>query len=111
MKYMNTPCQTHTGCCLMSIGIYLLWLLITSGLLTLTWNRVVNTIIKVKAVKYWQALLFLLTVTALCLPCAMKSSCGWAKKDHCAYSNCHHSGEAGDASKGDCPYSNKNSDA
>jgi hypothetical protein len=87
----------------MSIGIYLIWLLITSGLLTLTWNRVMNVITKVKAVKYWQALLFLLTVSALCLPCAMKSSCGWAKKEHCAYSS--------DSSKGDCPYSHKNSEA
>jgi hypothetical protein len=51
-------------CVLAALG----WWLIASGLLLLSWNRVVTTFVTVKKVKYWQVLLVVLTLAVLFVP-------------------------------------------
>ncbi len=90
---MNT-CGYGPQCWVSCILICLGWLLASSGLLYFTWNKVIAEVTKMKQVKYWQALLFLATVCALCAPRA------YMKKGHCF------------GKKGECHYerSGKNSD-
>lgn len=77
-----TSCGTTAA--LMFVG----WLLITSGLLFLSWNHVVVKFTKLKKGKYWQALLILLTLVALCPPMGGKGKCykHCCKKGGCEYS-------------------------
>jgi hypothetical protein len=51
-------------CILWAIG----WWLIASVLLLLSWNSVIAAIATVKKVKYWHALLVVLTLAVLCGP-------------------------------------------
>lgn len=86
----------------MSYFCFLAWLLISSGLLTLTWNKVVAAMMKVKAAKYWQALLLVITLCVFCAPryYMHKGCCG----HH--HSSCHKDKDCdGDGKKEDCPYS------
>ena len=46
---------------------FVLWLLISAALLMATWNHVVGTVAKVKNVKYWHALVLLVTVSFVCV--------------------------------------------
>jgi hypothetical protein len=50
----------------------LVWLLVGSGLLFLTWNKVICSFAKLKQAKYWQALLLLTTICVLCVPCHLR---------------------------------------
>jgi hypothetical protein len=98
---MNETC-TH-GHCWWSYLICLAWLLVSSGLLMLTWNKVVAAMIKVKSAKYWQALLLVATLSVFCAP-RYFMHCGHAKG--CSHS-CSHKGGDCDSKKEDCPYASK----
>jgi hypothetical protein len=81
-------CCGGPSCIATCIGIALAWLLVASGLLFLTWNRVVGAVAKVKPVKYWQALLFLVTVGVLFAPCAAmkkRHGCGAGHGQSCPF--------------------------
>jgi hypothetical protein len=80
-------CANGPHCWVSCILICIGWLLVSSGLLLLTWNKVIATITKVKTVKFGQALLFITTVCVLCAPRY------YMKSRHC----CHEG-------KGQCPY-------
>jgi len=75
----GSPCMVM--CTLLWVG----WILVSSGLLFLTWNKVIAGIAKVKTVKFWQALLFIVTIFVLCAPryYMMKRHCG--HKGECTY--------------------------
>ncbi|MEW6055549.1 MAG: hypothetical protein AB1540_02970 [Bdellovibrionota bacterium] len=91
--------------------ICIAWWLVASGLLFLTWNKVVTAFTKLKPAKYWQALLLVATVCVLCAPryyskyrgCGSVGSCAQGK--HCMHgkSDCCE----GHAKKGECPHSAK----
>ena len=66
------------------------WLLVGSTLLWLTWNKVIAAHAKVKAAKFWQALLLLTTVLVLCGP-------KYLARHHDKGGCCDHSSK--------CPYS------
>ena len=73
-NYGQMGCAIHS---LITVG----WLLLASGLLWATWNRVFKTVFGAKSVKYWQVLLALVTVVVLALPAMhmhmrMKHDCG-----------------------------------
>lgn len=73
-----------------------------SGFLTLTWNRVLKVFVKIPAVKYWQALLLLATLSSLVAP-----FCMIRKADSCRH-RCEHRPGHGphEMEEGkDCPYS------
>jgi hypothetical protein len=100
---MMQTCAYGNGCCIMSIVMFLVWWLVAAALLWMTWNRVIASLTKVKAVKYWQALLFIATMCALVAPRAyMMKKMACMRGHHC--NQCHHCHEG--ESKGDCPYSN-----
>jgi hypothetical protein len=56
------------GCWAICIVCAIGWWLIASGLLFLSWNSVVAAIANVKKVKYWHALLVMITVAVMCGP-------------------------------------------
>ena len=86
----NSILSCGTQCFLVFIASFVLWLAVASVLVWQTWNRVITVFFKVKAAKFSQALLLLVTICALLFPCAyMKKQCG---KGHCKDSQ-------------DCPYS------
>lgn len=70
---------------------FLVWLVAASGLLVATWNKVICDIFKMKPAKHWQCLLFLLTLSVLCIPRMYMhrhhSECcqGMMKGDECPY--------------------------
>ena len=61
-------CAHGSHCWGCSIIIGIVWWLISSGLLFLTWNKVIATFAKVKPAKYWQALLLVATIGSFCFP-------------------------------------------
>jgi hypothetical protein len=87
------------------------WWFLASGLIWMTWNRVIGAVVKVKPAKYWQALILVATLVVFAAPrfylmkagCAHRAGCG----THCCQSkNCpHHSAEGGDSHSKDCPFS------
>jgi hypothetical protein len=104
----TTPCALDTQCCYTSIALFVIWLGVASTLLWLTWNRVIGHLVKVKAVKLWQALLLIATISSFVLPCAYLN-----KKCHeksCRHSRCLY-GDKKDSKEskedGDCPYSHR----
>jgi len=64
------PCAT-SGCAISCIAIMVGWLLVTSGLLFLTWNKVMVPQFKMKKGSFFQALLIVVTLAAFCLPSKM----------------------------------------
>lgn len=92
---MNT-CAYGSACWISCILVVLAWLLASSGLLLLSWNKVFCTYTKLKPAKYWQALLLVATVGSFCAPrwyMACKSRSGgnhcqsaWSKKGECPHS-------------------------
>jgi hypothetical protein len=92
------------GCWLTGIACFVAWWLIASGLLFLTWNKVISAVYKVKTVKYWQVLLLVATICCFVAPRAWMNRCG---SSHCHKQHCQH--ESGE-SKGDCPYSRSSGD-
>lgn len=84
------------GCCWMMVAGAVLWWLIASGLLLLTWNRVVAAFAAVKPAKLWHALLVVATLAVLCLPNWAGRGCGMRHKSCCAM----HGGGA----DGGCPW-------
>lgn len=67
----------------------LIWYVVASLLLFVTWNKVMTVVAKAKAVKWWHAFLFLGTVIVLCTPCIKsRMHCGHCAVDggkHCPY--------------------------
>ena len=92
---MNT-CANGSCCWVTCTIIATLWLLVGSGLLFLTWNKVIVSFTKLNKAKYWQALLLVVTVMFLSLPryymqrsmmhrgACFSHKCD--KKDECPYS-------------------------
>ncbi|MGE4233134.1 MAG: hypothetical protein AB7F43_07380 [Bacteriovoracia bacterium] len=76
-----------SGCWVTTLLMGLGWLLFASALLTVTWNKVIAAhFSKIKTAKYWQALLLIFTVVALCAPrCYLRSRC--TRGQHCAYAS------------------------
>ena len=69
MCILCTSCGGCSATCALLCGLMaLLWLLGASGLLYLTWNRVVAQVSKLKAINFVQALLVIVTMAVLCLP-------------------------------------------
>lgn len=68
---MTHSCSFGPGCCLVSLGLFVIWWLLASSLLWFTWNRVVAELFKVKEAKWWQALVLIATVMVLAAPCCM----------------------------------------
>ena len=92
-----------TGCA-GTIIIGLLWLLASSGLLFLTWNKVIAELTKLKKVKYWQALLVVATICMFCIPryCMKYRAHGYQKDCHtkdCQPKECPYSAKAEEAAK------------
>lgn len=79
----NSMHQCSSSCAAICGGIALLWILLSSGLLMATWNKVVSELFKMKKVNYWQALLVLFTIAVLCAPAKMGRGCG--KGGACPY--------------------------
>lgn len=79
------------GCCWMMVAGIVLWWLIASGMLVLTWNRVVTAFASVKPAKLWHALLVVATLAVLSLPCLMskrgmgRHHCGMDEKAGCPW--------------------------
>ena len=86
---MHNSCPFGGTCWVSCLLLCAGWLLGSSALLWVTWNKVVCTLTKMKEVKFWQPALVLLTICVLCMPCAMRGK-GCCKKD-----------------KGECPYESK----
>ena len=99
---------------------WLAWLLISSGLLYLTWNRVLILQTKLKPIKLWHAILTLGTILVIFAPCS------FLHRGHSGHHGmmgmhsggcCHHDGDCKDGkgdckdSKGDCPYESEKADA
>jgi hypothetical protein len=100
-------CATGHHCWVGAVLVGLAWWLVASGLLTLTWNKVVCAFAKTKQARYWQALLLVATVCVLCLPRhymqrRQMMHCGWG------HGCCHH--HCGDEHKGKCPYGDSDGD-
>ena len=96
--------NSHAHCCWIPLLCFVIWWFISSGLLLLTWNRVISTMTKVKTAKYWQALLLVATISVFCAPKALKHRyCH--QKNHCA-TCCNHDcgGDGKDGKKEDCAY-------
>jgi hypothetical protein len=75
----------HAGCT-HGIGwwkvlVCVVWWLVASTLLFFTWNKVIVFLTELKAVKLWQALLFVATVAVLCYPRKYGRSHHGIKKD------------------------------
>lgn len=69
----------------------LLWLFACSGLIYYSWNKVITTMTRMKAVKYWQVLLVMVTICTLCLPCSMRKYSRCYGKKSCPMSqHCDH---------------------
>ena len=82
-----------TACALTCVGMFVGWLLIASAFLFLTWNRVISELFKMKDVKYWQALLFIATICALCAPRAYYKMRHCGEHGICKKSECAHAVE------------------
>ncbi len=80
------------------IAMGVAWLLIASALLFFAWNKVLVPLFAFKKGKFWQALLLLVTVCVLCLPCASKKhgQCGHGHSGACSTGHCEME------KKGDC---------
>jgi len=65
---MNGCWDCSPGCWAICIFCAIGWWLIASGLLLWSWNSVVAAIANVKKIKYWHALLVVLTLAVLCGP-------------------------------------------
>jgi len=92
----------NTACPIVCYGIPILWGLVASGLLLLSWNKVVVPLSNVKAAKYWQALLIVVTLAVVCFApkMMMKKSSHyghWNKK--CTGSTCPYSKNSSNDSK------------
>jgi len=73
---MNGCLDCSAGCWATCILCAIGWWLIASALLLLSWNAVVAVIANVKKVKYWHALLVVLTLVVLCGPlCCGRQAC------------------------------------
>jgi hypothetical protein len=72
------------GCLTVCILCVIGWWLIASGLLLLSWNKVVAAVANVKKVKYWHVLLVVLTLAVLCCPlCCGRNACRGKQWSHC----------------------------
>ena len=116
------------------VGFAILWWVIASGLLFVTWNRVLVGLFKLGKVKWWQPFLVVLTVCVLAAPCALKHrgshgscergsgcahessggheaagahhDCGGDCKGHCD-GKCEHECTDGQCADGKCPHHKK----
>lgn len=100
---MTNTCNFGGSCWLTCAGIFVVWWLLASGLLFLTWNKVIGGLFKTKPAKYWHALLLIATICCLCLPRAYVKMSECHRKSPCCLKHCDRDGEKGD--KEDCPYS------
>ncbi len=91
----SSPCVVT--CALMCVG----WILVTSALVFLTWNKVVCDLSKFKHVKYWQALLVVGTLFIFCFPK------NYIRKDGCGKTGYGKRCCSERAGKGPCPYESK----
>jgi hypothetical protein len=95
---MHTSCPFGGTCWFSCLALCGGWLLLTSGLLFFTWNKVVCTVVSMKKVKYWQALLALATVCVLVMP--LKRGRGHHARHHSGSECC----DSGCETKGECAY-------
>ncbi len=86
MCMMTKQCMVQ--CALMSLG----YVLIVSALMMVTWNKVIVAQTKLKPVKFWHALLLLVTLLALTCPKLGLRRGMYMKSD------CHH----GECKSGEC---------
>jgi hypothetical protein len=97
---MSNTCSVGMGCCLTSIGIFLLWWFLASAFFLMTWNRVVAVVFKIKTIKLPDAILVLALFSLFSLP-------SWyvkARMKPSGMSCCHGKFSEG---KEDCPYMRK----
>ena len=74
--------QTGGACPLVCIVSAIVWVLVASVLLCVTWNKVIVRVSNLKTAKFWQALLVVVTLLAFCAPRYMmhkKGHGGWHK--------------------------------
>ncbi len=86
-------------CVFTCIALAIVWFFVGSYLLFLTWNKVVSQITKLNAMKYWQALLVIVTLLVLCAPkyaYKMHHRMGYMRGADCPL-----------AKTTDCPFHNK----
>lgn len=94
---------TGAACAVTCTLIFVAWLLIASALLLGTWNKVIKALWNVKPAKYWQALLLIVTVVALCAP-RYYAKLGRGGCHHGGYCGAKHSCCGEGKGGGDCPY-------
>jgi hypothetical protein len=93
----NNTCAYGSGCLISSILLGVAWVLASSGLLYLSWNKVLCGYTKLKPAKYGQALLLVVTICSFCAPrwyFHQRRMCqtndrhchgAWSKKGECPY--------------------------
>ena len=75
-------------CPIMMIILCLVWFLVSSGLLYYTWNKVITYLFNAKSVKFWQALLIVLTLGFMASPKLMMHKPAKWGKSHCQTKEC-----------------------